>query len=45
MNYLFPIGNENVFSSQHSTHFILHSEFRISIHNDRNRPILDNHEN
>ena len=27
MNYLFPIGYENVFSSQYYTHFILPSEF------------------
>ena len=42
---LFPIGNENVFSSQHRTYFILPSEFRIFIHNNRNCPILDNYEN
>ena len=41
MDYLFPIGKENVFLSQHCTLFILPSEFWISILNDRNRPILD----
>ena len=41
MDYLFPIGKENVFLSQHFTLFILPSEFWISILNDRNRPILD----
>ena len=41
MGYLFLIGNENVFLSQHCTLFILPSKFWISILNDRNRPILD----
>ena len=50
IDYLFPIGNktignENVCSSQHCTHFILPSETWISIHNDRNCPIFDNYEN
>ena len=40
---LFPIGNENLLSSQHCTHFILPSEFRMFIHNGRNRSILDNY--
>ena len=34
-HYLFPIGNKNVFSSQHSVNFILSPVFWISIHNDR----------
>ena len=42
MDCIFPIVNENLFSSQRSTYFILRSEFWISLHNDRNRPILDN---
>ena len=45
MNYRFPAGNENVLLSQRWTNFILPSEFRISIHNDRNHPILSNYEN
>ena len=45
INNFFPIGNENFFSSQHRTYFILSSEFRIFIHNNRNCPILDNYEN
>ena len=44
-DYLFPIGNQNAFSSQHCTNFILPSEFRVSIHNGRNQPILDNYDN
>ena len=42
---LFPIGNENVFSPKHCIHFILPSEFWISFHNDKNRPVLDIYEN
>ena len=39
------IRNENVYSSQHCTHFILPSETWISIYNDRNCLIFDNYEN
>ena len=45
MNYLFPIGYENVFSSQYYTYFILPSEFWISIHNDKNYLILNSYGN
>ena len=45
MNYLSPIENENLFSSEHYTHFILYSELLIFIRNDRNRLILDNYRN
>lgn len=45
MNYLSPIENENLFSSEHYTHFILYSELLIFIRNDRNRLILDNYKN
>ena len=45
MNYIFSIGNENVFLSQLWIHFILPSEFLISIHNDKNHPILNKYEN
>ena len=39
-----PTRNKNFFSSQRCTHFVLPSEFWISIYNDRNCPILDNSE-
>lgn len=39
-----PTGNENTYSSQPFTYFILPYEFWISIHSDRNCRILDNHE-
>ena len=39
------IGNENIYSSQHCTHFILLSETWIVIYNDSNCPILENYEN
>ena len=45
IDYLFPIGNENVFSSQNCIHFILPSEFWSSFHNDKNRPVLNIYEN
>ena len=45
MDYLFPVENENVLSSQRCKHFILPYEFWISIHNAANCPILDKYEN
>ena len=42
MSYLLPIESENLFLSQHCTYVSLPSEFWISIHNNKNRPILDN---
>ena len=45
MDYIFLIENGNFFSSQHCTYFFLHSEFGVSIHNERNRPVLDNYGN
>ena len=42
MDYLFLIENGNFFSSQHCTYFVLPSEFGVSIHNERNRPVLVN---
>ena len=45
MDYLFSIENENVLLSRRSTHFILPSEFWISIHNVANCLILDKYEN
>ena len=44
MDYLSQAGKEN-FSSQHCTYFALPSEFGISIHNDKNCPVLDNYDN
>ena len=44
MNYLFLIENENLLLSQCCTHFILPSEFSISIH-VTNCSILDKYEN
>ena len=41
----FPTANENVLPFQHCTSFILPSDFWLSIHNDRNCPILDNCDN
>ena len=35
----------NFFSSQHCTYFFLPSEFGVSIHNERNRLVLDNYGN
>ena len=45
MNYFFSIAIENLLLSQHWTHFILPSEFWVSIHNDENHPILINYGN
>ena len=45
MDYLFLIENENVLLSKCCTHFILPSEFSISIHNVANCSILDKYEN
>ena len=45
MIHLLPIGNENLFSYRHCTHFFVPSEFQISIHNNKNGPILANYEN
>ena len=45
MDYPFPTGNENLLFYQHSTHFILPSEFLISVHIDTNCPSLVNYEN
>ena len=45
IDYLFPIGNENLISLQHCAHFILSFEFWISIYNERSWPILDHYEN
>ena len=44
MDYFFPNENENILLSQGCTHFILLSEFWISIHNVANCPILDKYE-
>ena len=38
----FRLENENLFSSEHCTHFALPSESWISIHSDKNLPTLDN---
>ena len=38
----FRLENENLFSSEHCTHFTLRSESWISIHSDKNLPTLDN---
>ena len=43
IDYPFPVGNKN--DILFSTLFILPFETLISIYNDRNCPILDNHEN
>ena len=45
MDYIFPTENENVLLSQRWAHYILTSEFWISIHNVANSPILDKYEN
>ena len=45
MDYLFLVENECVIQSKCCTHFILPSEFWISIHNVTNCAILDKYEN
>ena len=44
IDYIFPIGNENLSSSQNCSHVISPAEFWFSIHIDKNRPVLDNYE-
>ena len=45
LNYLFPTENEHSLSFHQCAYFVKISEFSISIHNERNQPILDNYDN